>query len=421
MSESAAGPGVRWLLVRLGPSVAIGVVSALLLWGLEWTAEHLQHLLWTDLTAAIGVDPASPWWIITVLTLTGLTVGAVVQFMPGHAGQDSATVELVSPVQPIHALPGIAIALLLGLVGGVSLGPESPIIAINTAIVVALLARMMPSFGTPLAVLVTAAATVGAMFGTPVAAALVFTGLVAAAKEGGALWDRLFLPLAAASSAALVMQLLGGQSFALNLPQPESFSPIGVLWAIVVGVAAAAVGVLCALVFPLLHRTFRLLRRPILYTAAGGLLLGVLGAVAGPLVLFKGLSESAELIAGRESSTVLGLIALAGAKALSLLIAGASGFRGGRVFPAVFIGIALGLAGWALLPDLPVGLAVAAGVIGIVVVVTRDGWIALFLAVVIAGDVRLLPILCVVTLACWLVATRAPELIVHPAKPSTGA
>src|SRR5690606_3454184 len=107
------------------------------------------------------------------------------------------------------ALPGIAVVLMLGLAGGVSLGPEAPIIAINTALAVALLAKFLPKAPQPLIFTVAAAGTIGAMFGTPVAAALVFTGLVAA-QRGGSLWDKLFLPVAAAGAGALTTLFIGG-------------------------------------------------------------------------------------------------------------------------------------------------------------------------------------------------------------------
>jgi hypothetical protein len=84
------------------------------------------------------------------------------------------------------------------------------------------------------------------------------------------------------------------------------------------------------------------------------------------------------------------------------------------VFPATFIGVALGLVGHALLPSVPISLAVACGVLGILLVVVRDGWIALFIAVAIPGDVTLLPLLCVIVLPAWLLVTRAPEFRILP-------
>ena len=66
--------------------------------------------------------------------------------------------------------------------------------------------------------LLASSGTIGALFGTPVAAALVLTGTVAAVKGGGSLWDKLFLPVAAAAAGSVTMHLLGGQSIAFHLP-----------------------------------------------------------------------------------------------------------------------------------------------------------------------------------------------------------
>jgi H+/Cl- antiporter ClcA len=84
-------------------------------------------------------------------------------------------------------LPSLTLAVLLSLSGGVSLGPEYPIIAINAALAVALVTRLWPKVGAELITAIAAAATVGALFGTPVAAALIFTGVVAATPGG---WSR---------------------------------------------------------------------------------------------------------------------------------------------------------------------------------------------------------------------------------------
>ena len=118
---------------------------------------------------------------------------------------------------------------VLSLAGGVSLGPENPIIAINVGIIVALFARLLPQVPTQISVLIAGAATVGALFGTPVAAALLFTGIVAAAKGGGSLWDRLFLPVAAAGAGAITMHLLGAPPLAFDLPPYGSPQAIDLL------------------------------------------------------------------------------------------------------------------------------------------------------------------------------------------------
>jgi H+/Cl- antiporter ClcA len=406
---------VRRLLALSVPAVVVGVVSALVLYGIEELAGVLEHGIWSGLPGAIGVDPASGWWIFGVLTATGFVIGLLIWLLPGHGGQDSATVELISPPLRLGALPSLAIVTVLALAGGVSLGPEGPIIAINTGIVVALAARLWPKIPTDLVVMVTAAGTIGALFGTPVAAALVFTGVVGAIKGQGALWDKLFLPLLAASAGAITMTLLAAPQFAVDVPAYDSVAPIDLVSAMVIAVVAAAVGLAGAAAMPRLHRAFRLLRNPVFYVTAGGILLGILGAIGGPITLFKGLTQTGELVADRADYAVGTLVLIVVVKIVALIISAAAGFRGGRIFPSVFIGAAVGVLANALVPSIPPGLAVAAGVLGMVLAVSRDGWIALFVGVAVSGGMAVLPVLCIAILPTWLLVSRGPEMIVHPA------
>ena len=137
-----------------------------------------------------------------MLTVTGLLIGLVVRYMPGHAGPDPATLELVAePLKPF-VLPGLAVALVLMLAGGVSLGPENPIIGINVGIIVWVGLKLFPQVNAPIWLAIAVAGTIGAMFGTPVAAALLLSELDAGDRRIP-LWDRLFAPLVAATAGAL--------------------------------------------------------------------------------------------------------------------------------------------------------------------------------------------------------------------------
>ena len=349
-----------------------------------------------------------------MLTVTGLAVGIALQVLPGHGGPDSATTELMGPPLPLKVLPGLALVTLLGLAGGVSLGPENPIIAINVAIVVAIFARLIPRVPAQLAMLLAGASTVGALFGTPVAAALLFTGILAALRSGGSLWDRLFLPVAAAGAAAITMHLLGAPPFAFDLPPYGAPNAIDFVTGSLLACACVLVGLVMLYALPLLYRALHALRYPIIVATVGGLLLGILGFIGGPITMFKGLTQMGELLQdpGKYDPGQLALIA--GIKCLALLVAACAMFRGGRIFPATFIGVALGLLGNALVPSIPLGLAVACGVIGIVLVVARDGWLALFLGAAIAGDLTLLPMLCVIILPAWLMVSAVPEFRIEP-------
>ncbi|HEY4269016.1 MAG TPA: ion channel protein [Galbitalea sp.] len=416
MSESSGvnlAPTIRSLAVLSIPSVLIGAVSALVLFALDEVAGLLQHGEWVALPYSLGIDPDAPGWIFGVLSVTGLAVGLAVWLLPGHGGTDSATTELSAPPLRPLALPSLALVTVLALAGGVSLGPENPIIAINTGILVALLAKLWPRVPTALVVMITAAATLGAMFGTPVAAALVLTGMVGSSPQGGALWDRLFLPLVAAGAGSITTTILSHPVFSIHVGTYDHVEPIDLVSSIVIAAVATGIGILAAWVFPSVHRSFRLLRNPAIYVTAGGILLGVLGVIGGPITLFKGLAQMGELVVNRHDYDPGQLALIIVIKVIALVIAAAAGFRGGRIFPSVFIGAAIGILANAIVPGIPLPLAVASGILGVVLAVSRDGWVALFIAVVVTGSLTALPLLCVTILPIWLMVSRAPKMIVQ--------
>jgi H+/Cl- antiporter ClcA len=413
--EELPAPSPGQLALLAIPALLIGVITALVLWTLDVVSGALEDVLWTSLPDALGVDP-NGWWIIVVLTTVGLVIGVCLQFLPGHGGPDSATTELVEPPLPLKTLPGLLLVTLLALAGGVSLGPENPIIAVNVALTVALLARFMPRVTGQLAMLMAASGTIGALFGTPVAAALLFTGIVAGVRGGGALWDKLFIPLASAAAGATTMHLLGAPPLAFTVPA-GTVDPIDLPLGILVACLSVVIGLIGAYALPWVHRAFHALRSPILIAGLGGLVLGILGFIGGPITMFKGLEQMGELLEHPADYSAGDLAVIVAVKLVALLVAASAAFRGGRVFPSAFIGVAFGLLAVALIPELPMGLGVACGVLGILLVVTRDGWLSLFVAVAVTGDLAVLPWMCVIVLPAWLLVTRAPEFRIVPKVP----
>lgn len=414
MTEPNSAVSVRALLLASVPAVLIGVGSAVVLRLLDLVSEELRHVLWDWAPGLFGATESSSWWIFLVLTLTGAAVGAIAWLVPGHAGPDSATTELGGPPPALLAVPSILAVTILGLAGGVSLGPENPTIAVNSALAVAVFGRFSKKISPALLVMLAVAGTIGALFGTPVAAALVFTGTVASLAMPGSLWDKLYLPLAAAGAGAVTMLLLGGESISFTLDPIGSYEPSYLLTGFTVAAVSALLGILAAFAFPYVHRAFHALRNPLIFTTLGGMILGVLGIIGTPETLFKGLEQTAELLEHPDRYTPQELALFTIVKLVALLIAASAGFRGGRIFPAVFVGTAFGLLAYALIPGIPMSLAVACGVMGITLAATRDGWIAMFVGMALCGDIKVLPLLCIIVLPVWLLVTKAPELVVHP-------
>lgn len=408
-APAAPSPALR-LLTAIVPALAVGVASALVLLGVSLLAEELQDVLWETLPDALGVGGYSSLWMIVMLTATGLAVGLVVRTVHGHAGPDPATTGLVDTPMAPGVLPGLLLVTTLSLAGGVSLGPENPITAANIALAYWLGRRALPGAPAEMWIFLAAAGTVGALFGTPIAAALILTENIASRPGPGALWDRLFAPLAAGAAGSLTMTLTANPSFDLSLPAYTNPAWSDLLSSVVIASAGALLGLLAVYAFPVAHRLFEALRYPVLAMTLGGLLLGLLGALGGHLTLFKGLEEVKVLAAHPGDWTAGEFAVMAVVKTAALVVAATCGFRGGRIFPAVFVGVALGLCANALVGSVPPALAVSCAVLGVLLAVTRQGWLSLFTAAVLVSDAAVLPMLCIASLPAWLLVTGRPQM-----------
>lgn len=402
-------PRARTMLLLSIPAVIIGIASSLVLIVTMKIAAILQHVIWSSVPLSLGIEASGQLWTIAVLTLTGIAVGLVVRFSPGHAGPDPATESLIGAPISTGALPGLVAALVLGLAGGVSLGPEHPVMVMNIALAVAIGSRLFPRVSSLDWTILAASGTIGALFGTPVAAALIFSQTFNSSNDVP-LWDRLFAPLLAAAAGALTTDLFVHPNFSLPIPVYPQMHFVDILSGAIVTLIAIAVGMVAVWCLPRLHALMNRLKNPVLTLGLGGLLLGILGAAGGHITLFKGLEEMQQ-IALSQTLTAGDFLLIALVKLAALVIASASGFRGGRIFPAVFVGVALGFMLHAHVEAVPAAITVSCAILGMTLVVTRDGWLSLFMAAVVVPDTTLLPLLCIVMLPAWLLLAGKPMMI----------
>ena len=405
-----AGSPARQLLALVLPGIVVGVGSALALIVLSVVAAQVEDVLWTWLPQQVGIDGTSPAWTIGMLTAVGLAAGLVVTFAPGHAGPDPATTELSAPPLRASVLPGLAVAALITLAGGVSLGPENPIIAINVGLAVALGARLVPVMPVPAWAGLAVAGTLGAMFGTPVGAALALSEMTASSPRP--LWDRMFGPLVAAAAGSITMLALSAESMVLTIDSYPQVALVDLFTGGAIAAGSAALAMLAIYAFPLAHAAFQRLGSALPALVAGGLILGVLGAIGGPLTMFKGLDQMKELTDTSSAYTGLQLGSMFLIKMVAVVVAGTCGFRGGRIFPSVFAAVALGLAINTLIPAIPEAVALAGALMGILVAVTRSGWLSIFMVGLMLGSPATIPLAVVIVLPAWLVVTGRPEMVV---------
>jgi len=396
------------LLLAL-PALIIGVASSLVLLLVMKVAAVLQLILWNGLPYRLGFTPDSPFWVIMMLTLTGLAVGLVIRYSAGHGGPDPATEPLIGAPVHVSALPGLLVALVLGLAGGVSLGPEHPIMVLNIALAVALGGKLFPRVAPLDWTILASAGTIGALFGTPVAAALIFSQTLNSNTDLP-LWDRLFAPLMAAAAGALTTGLFFHPHFALPVAHYPHIHLVDIISGAVVCAIAIALGMVAVWCLPRLHQLMHRLKSPVLMLGIGGFILGVLGVIGGNITLFKGLDEMQQM-AFAQTFTVTDYLLFAVIKLAALVVAAACGFRGGRIFPAVFVGVALGLMLHEHVNAVPAAITISCAILGMVLVVTRDAWLSLFMAAAVVPDTSLLPLLCIVMLPAWLLLAGKPVMI----------
>ena len=169
--------------------------------------------------------------------------------------------------------------------------------------------------------------------------------------------------------------------------------------------------------------------RPDVALVIAGLLVGLLAVVFRAwadrpvdLVLFSGQAELPDVVT-EESASVLALLVVA--KGLAYALSLGSGFRGGPVFPAIAVGVAIGVLAADVLPGLETTPAIAVGIAAGTAAVLRVPFTAVLLATLLlgssAGDVA--PIAVLAAAVGWIVATTLPnpEDRREPAPPDSDA
>ena len=372
MNEQAKPEMSAWGYLRLVVlGAVIGIPAALLASVFLAFVHDLEHWLWHVLPHHLH-ESSPPWYLVIGLPVAGACLVAIARrFLPGDGGHSPLHGFAGKPPLISYA-PGIALAAIGTLSFGAVLGPEGPLIALGAVvgIVVTRLARLGPRES---AVLGTAGsfAAISALFGGPIVGGVL---MMEGAIGFGASTIAILLPGFVAAGVGYIVFVGFGDWGGLHA-QAISFSGLPQYTGVHVGDTGLAivVGVLTALVVVAVRRFAfsvsdgeKRIGMPVLLIL-GGLAVGLLAQTASWLgadaeeVLFSGQAGVPAVIA--EDSAKIVLIVLV-AKALAYAVCLGCGFRGGPVFPAIFLGVAL--ATFAVIwldvsPTLAVAVGTAAG------------------------------------------------------------
>lgn len=307
---------VRLLIVALGVGALLGIVTKAVL----WLFDGVIHVLWDWLPDQLDLEPSSLGYLLALLGLGGLLVGLGQKYLGYYPEPLETVVASVKQGDGVdyRTIPRTVANSIAALGFGGPLGPE--------------------------------AALVSVIGGTFFWARQRMDRLALQAYQGlrGTTDDDLskpwqYAPLIVAGIALfMVFRALPG---GIDLSFVPRYDDPGSAAALIPALIAGLVGGVLGLVSSELEAHIRALRlfdrAPVLFGIAGGIVVALL---AGPsfLVLFSGAENAASLFDGSTSDA--GMAYAAGAKWIALMVVFACGWKGGPVFPLIFISGGLALA-----------------------------------------------------------------------------
>jgi len=418
----------REYLVLLVFSGVIGVPVAIAAYVFLYAVGKSQTFVFTTLPSDLGFDSTPTWWPLPVLALGGLLVALVIRHLPGMGGHSPADGLKTGggPAQAID-LPGIVAAAFVTLSAGVVLGPEAPLIALGGGLgawAVHLAKKDAPPQAAVVIGLAGSFAAVSTLLGSPIVGAFLLMEMVGI---GGAMMGVVLVPgLLAAGIGSLIFVGLdnwtGFGTFSLAISGIPAFGTPTLaefLWAIGIGVAAAMIGAA-------IHYAAKRVRTAV--TPHMVFLMPILGlAIASlailfeqttnkdsSLVLFSGQSALAPLIHEAGTFTAGALVMLLICKGLAYGLS-LSSFRGGPVFPGVFLGATMGIA-LSHLPGLPMIAGAGMGMGAMTAAMLGMPLTAVLLTTVFLGSdgLDMMPIVIVAVVVSYVASARLQALIEPP-------
>ena len=389
----------------------IGIPAALLAAGFLAIVHQLENWLWDDLPRDLGGD-SPQWYLVIGLPVAGALVVIVARtFLPGDGGNPPLKGIGGDKPTPLQHGPGIVLAAIGTLCFGAVLGPEAPLIALGSLVGVAAsrLVRVGPKENQVLGTAGSFSA-ISALFGGPIVAGMMML-------EGGVGLGKAALPallpglVAAAIGYVLFVGLgswagLDQTTLAVQgLPEYNGTHILDLCLAVVIGIVTA---LLVAAVRRSAGRIEALRDRvsmPALLLS-GALAVGLLAQLAQTLggdsqeVLFSGQAALPEIdVETSAKVVVVVLLVKAAAYAVSL----GCGFRGGPVFPAIFLGVAVAMLAVIAL-DVSPTLAVATGAGAGMAAGTRFIFTSMLFAGLLVGHAGLdaIPAAVLAIAAAWL-------------------
>ena len=356
------------------------------------------------------------FWPLILLGVAGVFIGLAIKFFGQHGGLGVAQSQYAKTGGLNYRnLPSILLQGFIALWSGAPVGPEGTLVFLTGGLGTFVSERLkLQKDDVQVLVYSAIAGAFGGFFGSPIVGAVgaveymfikelnlyrhLIPGLIAGAVGYGVYF------------AILHTSYLGIYSF----PNFASLRLVDLVWALLVGVIAGAIGILHKLVFGLMHRVFgRFNKRPVIRAIIGGLVIGLIGLFL-PLTLYSGQSQLLQIIHNPAAYGVGILLLMILVKILLTGTSFATGFVGGAIFPLLFIGGTLGQALSEILTFIPQGVGVLAGMAGATCAFLPLPLTIALLLGLFGGQTDLIPVIVIGAVTGFMVSKALTPLLPKP-------
>ena len=342
-------------------ALIIGIVDAIVLYLFELVGIEGTEWLWNDL---LGTDEQR-WRVFPVAVVLGLALTAVYKLVKVKRVKETSGDLLEELQDPPSTLASIGAVLLVGavsLLAGASLGPEAALMAFSAGFGAFIAARMKAGTDKQVLVLASVGALLVAFVHSILLVLIPLLILWQGAKRAGRKVQLrqvaiiLLAGVAAFGAIYGIRVLTGAPGVGLIPALPELVTHdyvIAILLGFVSGLLALALNYLVKLFSQtsLAVMNARFPGSEWVFGAVAGLALGFLYYAGSPVVEFSGKIGTEMLVDNFAQFTAVTLIGFILIKLMATAWSAGTGYKGGLVFPSVFIGVAMGLLFTQLFPE----------------------------------------------------------------------
>jgi H+/Cl- antiporter ClcA len=333
------------LLITLVSAVVLGMAIAFSYLVFEWIVNDGSNFIWND----VFKSDVYRWRVLPIAMGLSIVLSVVYKLFKQERIQELETdlLKEISANNP-SSLTDIMTIFSIGaacLLAGASLGPEASLLA-GVISISAWISGLFKHIDKPLTKLFSLASVGGLLCAFMLSIIPILIPLVLLKKSKKLTLQSAFIVIVICATSWLIVFLIKGTAYG-EIPINETFSGIDYIVALGLGFFTVLIGIILKWVIKILAIQARYIDKQFHWVLSATIFGGVLGLLylfGGQSIEFSGNQGSQLLEANRLMYSSLALLAMVGFKLLATAWSLTSGYRGGLVFPSVYMGLAFSYA-----------------------------------------------------------------------------